>query len=282
MYHNVLVILMFKQTYHILSDLHLEHRLNISSLDKFVKCFPQLKRNGYCPNDEENKQKILILAGDIGYPSHQHYWSFLQDSCLKYKHVMCIPGNHEYYDKKHTIAETNELIKEKSSEIENLHFLVNESVDIDNVTYVGTTLWSQLQKSQKKDIVDYMNDFNYIKTHQNTYLTFEDYINLHNECLNWLTNKFKSLKENNVTNIVTITHHLPSFQLMHPKYSGSTINSAFYNNLDDLMTGKLWISGHTHSNITKNVNGVPVVVNPFGYCHECMHSLIQEISIDFD
>lgn len=277
----------FRQSYHIISDLHLEHQQKITSLLQFVNTHKQIGRNGYNLNDKKNLNRILILAGDIGYPTENNYWLFLEDCSKKYKHVICIPGNHEYYDGEYNnIDQINEIIEKKSKEImnrtKNFHYLNNSTVTIDGITYIGTTLWSNLDTSKKREIVRGLNDFNYIKMKLCKNFTFDDYIDFHQRDLNWLTTEInKNINENN-NNFVVITHHLPSFQLVHSKYRESSINSAFSTNLDNIINGKLWISGHTHTPMTKTINNVPVIVNPFGYTEECKFAGIKEISVEFD
>ena len=40
---------------------------------------------------------ILILAGDIGHPFRRTYAQFLDWCSRNFKHVILVPGNHEYY-----------------------------------------------------------------------------------------------------------------------------------------------------------------------------------------
>lgn len=279
---------MFKQAYHILSDLHLEHRPKITSLAQFANTYKQLGK-GYDVNDPENKQKILILAGDIGWASEKNYWSFLRDCTDIYKHVICVPGNHEYYDENYNVEQTNEIISQKSKEIfdacGNFHYLNNSTVTLDGVKYIGTTLWSQLDTTRRRNIVQGLNDFNYIKMKFCKALTFEDYNQFHQRDLKWLQEELYLTVLDANPNFVVITHHLPSNQLVHPKYKVSPyndINSAFSTNLDHIIQGKLWIAGHTHCPITKIINGTPVVVNPFGYASECLYAGMNETIVEFD
>jgi predicted phosphodiesterase len=277
---------MLRQSYHILSDLHLEHRPKISSLTQFAKVYGQLGRKGYNSEDPGHKQKNLILAGDIGYPGDANYWSFLKDCATKYKNVICVAGNHEYYDEKYNISQTNDIIKEKSKEINdvtgNFHYLLNETVVIDGVKYIGTTLWSRLNPKYKREIVGQLNDFNYIQMKFGKNLTFDQYIELHIRDLEWLQGELHQTELNGESNFVIITHHLLSEQLVHPQYKDSLINSAFYSNLDHIIKGKLYVCGHTHKQVIKTINSTDVVVNPFGYASECLYSHIVEKTIDFD
>lgn len=280
---------MFRQAYHILSDLHLEHRPKITSLVQFANTYKQLGRKGYNPNDSSNKNKIFIIAGDIGWATNENYWTFLHDCALRYKHVICVPGNHEYYDENYNVDQTNELIAKKSQEIfdetGNFHYLNNSTVTLDGIKYIGTTLWSKLDSTHRKDIVYSLNDFNFIKMKLCKNFTFDKYNEFHQRDLNWLETELNKTKLDGISNFVVITHHLPSNQLIHPKYKMppyNFINSAFSTNLDHIISGKLWISGHTHSPIEKIINGTQIIVNPFGNANECLYAEIKETTVDFD
>jgi len=65
-----------------ISDLHLEyyHNLKIPSIFRRII---------------ESAGNILILAGDIGYPSEKHYTDFIQFISDKYEKIFLILGNHE-------------------------------------------------------------------------------------------------------------------------------------------------------------------------------------------
>ena len=67
-----------------ISDLHLEHYHNLKIPSIFRRII-------------ESVGDILILAGDIGYPSEKHYTDFIQFISDKYEKIFLILGNHEYY-----------------------------------------------------------------------------------------------------------------------------------------------------------------------------------------
>jgi hypothetical protein len=67
---------------------------------------------------------------------------------------------------------------------------------------------------------------------------------------------------------VVVTHHLPSFESVAPKYQDSKLSACFASKLDHLMSGEkvqLWIHGHTHDNFDYELNGTRVLCNPRGY-----------------
>ena len=70
---------------------------------------------------------------------------------------------------------------------------------------------------------------------------------------------------------IVITHHLPTFKVIHSKYKDSIeLNSFFASNSDELISDPViyWIYGHTHTASSHNINGVKVLCNPKGYPNE--------------
>ena len=66
-----------------LSDVHFEHYHDL----KIPSIFRKIEAVG----------DVLILAGEIGYPSKKHYTEFIQYISEKYENIFLILGNHEYY-----------------------------------------------------------------------------------------------------------------------------------------------------------------------------------------
>lgn len=257
-----------------ISDIHLEFYKKLSSL-------PQISV----------QSDILVLAGDIGYPTTTLYWDFLEQQARRFKHILLITGNHEYYHTKNAIKKgkvldihtMDELIASELNrrELKNIHFLHygNDFVIIDNICFIGTTLWSHIPDEATYEVLHRMNDYKniFIKDSENSLqnITPSDinalYLKQKDDLINTLANTSKS---DAIEKIVVITHHLPSFELINPKYQTSELkelNYAFASNILDTLDDELkikidlWICGHTHSPESKMVNGVQCVINPIGY-----------------
>jgi len=67
---------------------------------------------------------------------------------------------------------------------------------------------------------------------------------------------------------IVITHHLPTYKLMHPYYKDKYIgyHNRFYTNLEHLIHKPLigWIGGHSHSTIDIRLNEVFLGINAVG------------------
>src|SRR5210317_1391978 len=109
------------------SDLHIE----------FEVFFP--------PQYKEDKDTILVLAGDICPLERGMAKAFLLMCAEEYKEVIYIPGNHEYYGGNLKQSWLNMKAKIEA-ESDNVHMLDNETKVIDGVAFIGSTLWADFDK----------------------------------------------------------------------------------------------------------------------------------------
>lgn len=196
--------------------------------------------------------EVLILAGDIGCPFEENYFTFLQEVSLLFPKIFLITGNHEYYGS--TIETTNQKIEEIVSCFTNITFL-NNSIEVYNgYTFVGTTLWSNLS-----DIRYLTCDRKRIKN-----ITINEINELHNNSINFLQNTIE-----NYTNVIVITHFLPSY-LLTDKSCDSRYDQCYASSLDFLIKEPVthWFYGHTHKKNNTIINNVNLLCNPIGYPNE--------------
>lgn len=252
--------------FHILSDIHLEFLQTVETLNDLIKIYPFLYEN---INRDENKDKYLILAGDIGYPTSSNYHTFLQSCSEEYKDVFCIFGNHEYYHAEMNFIEN--YVCEIFKDLANVHFLLNKEYFLtDDVVLIGTTLWTNIDKNSRYIVQSSMNDYNSIQKDKKC-LTIDDTNNLHELSIKFLE---ECIKKNENKKVIIITHHLPTKKLIHEKYySYGSINKAFYTDLEKFIekhtkTIKLWICGHSHSSKEEAIQETNLILNPIGYIHE--------------
>jgi predicted phosphodiesterase len=126
----------------------------------------------------EHNIDVLILSGDIlverdldmwdrrqvelGFARarSQRFHDFFSRVCFQFPHVIYVAGNHEHYhgDFKNTVSE----LKRKLAHHTNLHILDRECWTLDNVTFVGSTLWTDMNKGDPLTLhamTRMMNDF---------------------------------------------------------------------------------------------------------------------------
>jgi predicted phosphodiesterase len=229
----------------LLSDLHTEFRLPYKT-QSFA---------GYRGED------VLVLAGDIasGSTNTMDVIKFFRDQ--GFPQIVYVPGNHEYYGT--GFDEFNAKMENKCMEFDNVHFLNPGRVVIDDVLFVGGTLWTNFadnpfsQSAAKRGINDFrmIRDFDVNRCAQ-TYYEHLDYIKDQYEHRGW-------------KKVVVVTHFLPARECIAPRFRGpDLINDYFANNLGDYianMSDTTWLFGHTHDATDIVLGDTRVVANPHGY-----------------
>ena len=259
---------------HVMSDLHIDLRNDLHNINELVGPL------------HYTQDKILVLAGDVGNPVGKKYWDFLESCCDKYAHVIFIAGNHEYYNSIVTETEINTLIDTKEKPT-NLHFLHKNKIIIDGVVFLGTTLWTKINRKYENIITTSMNDFYNImintSTNKKKPLTVDDWDALHKDQLNWLK---QSIESETLDKIIVITHHLPLQRLSHEKYAKyEKYSSAFFTDLSSSgvfnAKVKFWFCGHTHTKMqyTDPTTQTQFHVNPMGYTGENDKFEVLEVEI---
>lgn len=248
--------------FRIMSDLHLEF------YKRPIKLLNQIKFT------EDDINSYLILAGDIGIPIkrvknrkyslddrkiNQNYVEFLSLIRKKFKGVIMITGNHEYYkclESGLSMSDIDEIIKEICLDLD-IIFLQKEFVLIEDIKIYGCTLFSDI--SREDSLV--MNDYNFItNNYQETKKIFKEHFN-------WL----KTIrKDNPEEKIILITHHLITENLIHEKNKNSEGNTAYYTEIIDELDQSIdyVFSGHSHEYAEYFQNNIKCYLNPMGYPQE--------------
>lgn len=129
---------------------------------------------------ENEGADVLILSGDIivadrlgdrdvynimGEATQSNrYHTFMQECSARFKHVIYVAGNHEHYDG--DFATTIPKLKEKFSYLTNVYILDKEMKTIDDVTFIGGTLWTNMNNMDSLTLYQVktmMNDFRIVK-----------------------------------------------------------------------------------------------------------------------
>ena len=235
---------------------------------------------------------VLIVAGDTLEIAHirlaehtgrnvflaDRYRRFITEEFAKYRHVIYICGNHEYY---HGFFDTE---PERLQAIlpDNVHYLENQSVEIDGVHFWGGTMWTNMHGGNPltmETVQNGLNDFRLIRfehSHQkhgywtNKFSVY-DAIKEYNYSLQQLKSFLVDHKDDKV---VVITHHAPSELSVNPKYKEDYhLNGGYHNHLEDLIMDntqiKYWVHGHMHDPVDYVLGETRVLANPRGYAgHE--------------
>jgi len=121
---------------------------------------------GHLELNNVDNADVLVLSGDICVASKfgPNYDQFFQDASRLFKNVVYIMGNHEHYDG--DFAKSESILRAALERYSNVHFLEKEIVKIDDVTFIGGTLWTDMNKEDPLTMYHVqrrMNDFRIVR-----------------------------------------------------------------------------------------------------------------------
>lgn len=185
--------------------------------------------------------------------------------------IIYVMGNHEYEGR--SLNGTKKLMKEIVSEFPHIHLLDNESVVIDGVKFIGSTLWSNFELDGMEQKIQHMNwartnvvDFSaitYEREGLRTKLTPEHMVKLNEEAVKFLEFELKNNPFDGEK--VVVTHFAPHPNSLAQEYRHK-MSAYWVNNLEHLMGfSRYWFHGHTHNSFNYDVEGTQVVCNARGF-----------------
>ena len=85
---------------------------------------------------------ILVLAGDLsGFHRDLKFITVVTD---QFKYVLFVAGNHEFYGADYFVVK--KFWNEVDDDIDNFFFMDNRIKIIENVRFMGTTLWTDMDR----------------------------------------------------------------------------------------------------------------------------------------
>lgn len=247
--------------------------------------------------NEENAD-VLILSGDIcvakdiGAPDPHNFMEgarsnrfrdFFKRCSFQFPHVIFIMGNHEHYNGDFADSQIKLQAMFNQECLSNVYFLEKTSVTIDDVIFVGGTLWSDMNREDPEtllQIAGLMNDFRIIQnSHQRvSYKNFvpvydetgtkkldanlqpimkaefhsrpakftpQDALDDHKLCLAHIKEVIGSGTPDQ--KFVVVGHHAPSRLSTHPKYAHDIVmNGGYSSSLDEFILNNPRIKLWTH------------------------------------
>ena len=238
---------------------------------------------------------VLVVAGDVALLTRAIPW-VAENFGRQVPHIIYVPGNHEFYRGGPKSGEANTYYEDQMSRGRELaallsldygiHLLQNDAVIIDDVRFVGGTMWSDwsllpagwsrrmaMMMSQRGWVDrgyvserNYHNDFREIRFgggSSRDRLTPSQMIDLHLQSFDFFQ---RTLATPHDGETVCITHTAPASSVRergaHSWLYGST-------DIEGLMQGPtapaLWIHGHVHESLDYSIGGTRVICNPRGY-----------------
>ena len=206
---------------------------------------------------------VLVLAGDICGTcarAQRIFYPFIKWCCSRFKHVLLVAGNHEYY--RTSIVLGDKFLTVVAKHFNNFHFMNKKTMKIEGIIFLGVTLWSDIPPEHVDVVASHLNDFNYIRDFNTNVFAM-----LHKDHAAWLESELISHGEKK---IVVITHHAPLMNgTSDPKYTGLPTNHGFATDLGDLVAcANYWICGHTHHCASIEYEDCTVLLNCLGYPSE--------------
>jgi predicted phosphodiesterase len=239
---------------------------------------------------------LLVLAGDVG--SYQLGSLLLDDDFGLGRFsplqgwptpVVFVPGNHEYdtfdFDAAH------DRLRATCARL-GIHWLERETLVLDGVRLVGTTLWTDFDALSPQAPVTAKTGNQHqpnllalqLKAREKAFRAANYYLKktlTTRQGASWLAEGLReqalvcqawlrgALAQPFDGPTVAITHFAPSLLSADPRYGMVPGTAGFCNALDDLLPhAQLWLHGHLHAPSDYRVGGCRVVANPLGYARK--------------
>lgn len=215
---------------------------------------------------------VLIVAGDIAGRLSTMGRDWLENQRRRLGiPIIVVAGNHDYWQG--SVDREVDRFRDRV-QLDGIHVLDGETVEIGGVRFVGGTLWTDYaicrdgtHKGQIEALAS-MNDFRYTRSgtgQDRPRLTPQHLIGIH-------ARHRKAIVETLATPhdgpTVVVTHHAPSTRSLRHGEVRERLDAAYASNLEDVMLAgrpALWIHGHIHRQQDYRVFDTRVICNPRGY-----------------
>lgn len=227
---------------------------------------------------------VLILSGDIcvakdvldrdvygifdRFDRNSLIHLFFQECCQRFPHVVYVMGNHEHYHGDYANTVTD--LRDRFGYLVNLHILDKEMVQLNGVSFIGGTLWTDMNKEDSITLMHMkgmMNDFRCVMNGSNLRFLPEDAVIDHKAMLEYIRIMIEGKFDQK---FVVVGHHSPSKLSTKPRYEKEVImNGGYSSDLSEFILDhpqiKLWTHGHTHHKFDYIIGSTRIVCNPRGY-----------------
>lgn len=226
-------------------------------------------------------EDVLFLLGDI-HTKNRHM-DFLM-TIPQYVKIIMIAGNHEMYHS--DFDEVHKTLKSFEEFLPNYTYLNNESIDIENISIFGGTMWTDFElygHNDKpyviQDATRNIADFTYITRNGRLWKVddvLEQYNLFNREFDHWVKNSEGKTR-------VCLSHFLPSIECVDLKFTGSTLNGYFASNQESrIKLVNFWLNGHTHASYDFMFEDTRLICNPYGYGKENQYGFNNNLVIEIE
>lgn len=261
------------------SDLHLEFGMielkNTEDADVLILSGDILVADDF---DREIPDFNPYASGAVEKMSHRtrnaiKYMDFLKQVSSEFPHIIVVAGNHEFYHGKW--VKSLSILRELYARHDNIHFLEDEVFKLDDITFIGATLWTNMNNADPLTlhaVSDMMNDFKIIRNDEKGYTKLRPAhtVSRHRRSLEYIR---QVVAERHDEKFVVVGHHAPSALSISEDYKDDYLmNGAYYSDLSDFILDrpqiKLVTHGHVHHHCDYMMGDTRVFCNPRGYVGE--------------
>lgn len=240
--------------------------------------------------------RVLILSGDILVAEYLHrnpivkeptseresamlgstqveallYRRFLDNVNQEFDDVIYVAGNHEFYHGK--FPDAIDWLRTECAKYKNIHYLELDKFELDDITFVGGTIWTDFNKADPitMSLVDQrINDYHRIRYSKQGYrkLIPADILKYHRTSIDYLKSVLDHQPDKK---FVVVGHQAPTPMSIHPAYRDDFhLNGAYATDLSEFILDrpqiKLWTHGHVHHDFDYMLGDTRIACNPRGY-----------------
>lgn len=213
-----------------------------------------------------------INLADLGrrQKTAQMFRDFLKRCSFQFPHVVYIAGNHEFYHGK--FPGSLQDLRNECAKFPNVYFMENDCRTINDVTFIGCTLWTDMNKGDPitlHAVADMMNDYRMVRHNELGYTKLRPAHTAaqHRRSVQYIQTVIEGKFDQK---FVVVGHMAPSKLSIHPNYKDDHVmNGAYASDLSEFILDhpqiKLWTHGHTHHNFDYMIGTCRIVCNPRGY-----------------
>lgn len=228
---------------------------------------------------------VCVVAGDIDARGILPSLKWLGTTIAPKMPVVFVAGNHEFY--RAFMSESLVGARDKVREYPALHFLEDDYVCVDNVVFIGCTLWTDfdlfgIPVIAMRHALDKMNDYRMIGWVKQPFskLRPNHTRQTHARSLDFIE---RTSTSHNGLKRVVVTHHAPSIKSIPAEYRKDLASASYASHLEGFVKKvrpKLWIHGHVHQRLDYKIGQTRILCNPLGYRDENLTDFDPGLVID--
>tara|TARA_B100000902_G_scaffold398704_1_gene466484 strand:- start:2307 stop:3071 length:765 start_codon:yes stop_codon:yes gene_type:complete len=230
----------------VVSDLHLEEKDDII--------------------DNNCRSDILFLAGDIGHIDDPKYADFVKSCSKKWRLVISVLGNNEYYSASESMEQLYEKYKALYERFPNTFLLEKRSIEFERYKIIGATTWGNFfpgcigGSPRKIKIFDEKGNLKHIG--------HERLRDMHAESKEWILKQIDDSKDNIIVTHFPLTLENEHVRQMQHREEDRKVLDEFGCELQLSGRNICCISGHTHHSHDFIRDGTRYISNQKGYDDE--------------